>query len=252
MLSLVNSGTPRCFVHVIDDGSDEDVSDRSIMFNDMIERKLIHRYDKLDKSIGFCRVREILADSFLKVNRFHYWFHTDDDMLYGEHVVETSYHDYNTHMQGKGLLHIFPNPWCQPKRPFRGPLAEVPKAGGCVFLLSKNTLKNSYGNPYKDQTDGEGANARFWSNLKSNGFSTSINVVDPYEIQHTGNVNSVIFGQKPQWEPLWHKRFDTGQIVDVSGHSIHLLREALRLKTFDQYVKSSNSRYPIKLNFGDK
>lgn len=247
-LSLANANLTGCFVHVLDDASDDEYVDaRTELYENLLQRKVIHRYDALKANIGFCSVRELFVDHFLRQSRFSHWLHIDDDIIFSEQAINRAFKEYMAYMFNRGVLHLYVNPWCRLVKRF-GPFAEVGSIGGASFIVPKRTLE-IIDNPYTNQTDGEKANAEFWRRLAEAKLPMYAKWTRCYPFQHTGNVESTIFGHTPQWEDLYAKDLLTGQIINVPPFSMKELRIAVRAGKLSSYAWRSMSRFknPIKL-----
>jgi len=239
-LSIINSNCTDCFIEVIDDASSGKWSNaKHCMFLDLAERGLVQSYTKFSQKLGFCRGREFLIQRFLSEDSFTHWFHLDDDILIGQGVIQQAVEDLEVPLAGQGLLHVYANPWCT-YSPTVGPFATVTKIGGACFLVKKDLLVKLGQNPYTNQTNGEEANARWWASLRRSGYSMFIRWTKPYQCQHTGNVDSTIFGYTPSWESLFAKDLRTGRIVDVKPFPLDRLRRAIKSRDLSAYVRSQN------------
>lgn len=246
MLSVVQSANKGCFIHVLDDASDDEMAEtKRHLFTDLSLRRLVSRYEPLPERIGFCAGRELLVERFLNEPRFSHWFHLDDDILIGTRTILTAVQDLEGPLERKGLLHVYANPWAKWK-PHVGHFAYVEKVGGACYVVSREVME-VIGNPYTGQTDGEKANARFWKLLHGAGHPMHIRWTNPYQCQHTGNVESTIFGHTPKWEALYAKDFKTGNLVEVPPFRMRDLRAAVKARRLSSYVVQMNATSRVKV-----
>lgn len=247
-LSLAQGTYKGCFVHVLDDASDDAFADaKQHLFDNLKRQDKINRFERLSERIGFCGGRELLVRRFFQQPQFTHWFHLDDDILLGPETVHRAVRDLNGPLAGKGILHVYANPWCDWKKA-EGGFAKVRKIGGACYVITKHVLEK-IGNPYTGQSDGEAANAAFWRHLARVGEPMHIRWKNPYLCQHTGNVESTIFGYTPTWESLYAKDFRTGNIVEVPPFQTAELRKAIKSRNLSGYVWRMNSacRVQVKL-----
>ena len=248
-MSVANANWQGCFIHVLDDATDDDFAEaKEYLFNDLLLRNIIHRYEKLPEQIGFCRGRELMVNRFAAESRFLYWLHLDDDILIGPQTVQQALRDVQAApMDNRAILHLYANPWAAWK-PWAGPFARVTKIGGACYLIPKGVMLE-IGNPYTDQTDGEKANAGFWQRAANAEIPMVIRWTQPYQCQHTGNVESTIFGHTPKWEAMYAKDFKTGNIIEVPPFRINELRSAIKGRNLSGYVWRANTacREKVKL-----
>lgn len=239
-LALANMQREGCFIHVLDDATDDEFAEaKRIMFEDLALRRLISRYERLPERVGFCGGRELLVNHFFNRSQFTHWFHLDDDILIGPATVKTALQDLEGPLERKGILHVYANPWCDYKAS-KGNFAYVTKIGGACYIVSKTVLQE-IGNPYTGQTDGEKANARFWQSLRRKGHPMHVRWTNPYQCQHTGNVESTIFGHTPKWEAMYAKDFRTGNPVEVPPFRMGELRAAIKSRNLSGYTWRMNS-----------
>jgi len=247
-IAVANVQHKGCFIHVLDDASDDGLREaKQHLFQDLQLRGLIHRYEALPKRIGFCAGRELLVDRLLRENRFTHWFHLDDDILIGNQTIQEAVADFEGPLNRQGIVHVYANPWAKWEKDHEH-FATVSKIGGACFVVSRELMQN-IGNPYKNQTNGEKANSVFWGMLKEAGYKMFIRWTNPYHCQHTGNVESTIFGFTPSWEPLYAKDHKSGKIVDVPPFLTEELRVAIRTRNLSGYAWRMNmrSKIPVKL-----
>lgn len=246
MLALVQSPNQGRFIHVLDDASnDEWAESKQHLLRNLLLRRLISRYDRMENRVGFCAGRATLVERFLSEPRFSHWFHLDDDILLGKQTIQKATNDLEGPLDGKGLLHVFANPWCRWKRNV-GDFAYASTIGGACYVTNRETMQH-IGNPYSGQTDGETANAGFWKRLQSAGLPMHIRWTNPYQCQHTGNVESTIFGHTPKWEAMYAKDFKTKTLVEVPPFRMRELRAAVKSRRLSSYVRQMNAQFRIKV-----
>ena len=246
MLSLINASIPNVYIHVIDDASTEDKDHKDKLFNDLVSRGLISKYESLKESIGFCKIRARFFNNFSKLESFQYWIHIDDDFVFDADVFTTVLKDYDQYLDNFGILNIFANPWASFADKFYGKLRQVTKIGWAAFIVSKKTTR-LISNVYDTIDDGEAANAALMKECIGKNIPVTIKYYDPYKIQHTGNSISVIFGYRSSWENMWAKDFTTNKIVKFNFCSFDQLRIYLKSRNLLNLVKSLNLQKPIRL-----
>lgn len=245
-LAVANGNWRGCFIHVFDDGSDDDFADaKRFLFTDLLNRGVIHRFSRVENKIGFCKGREELVDNLMEESRFLYWLHLDDDILLGPQTGLQAATDMQSSLDNRALLHLYANPWAK-WTAWKGPFAKVTKIGGACFLIPRH-LMAEVGNPYRGQDDGEKANADFWARVAQADAPMVIRWTQPYQCQHTGNVESTIFGHTPKWEGLYAKDFKTGRIVEVPQFPMAELRQCVKGKTLAGYVWKANANARVKV-----
>jgi len=246
-LALAQIDSKGCFIHVLDDATDDAFQEaKKFMFEDLKYRGFIQRYERVPEKIGFCAGRELLVNRFLAEKRFSHWFHLDDDILIGPNTIQKAFRDVDGPLlERQGILHVFANPWCT-YQPFKGEFATVTKIGGACYIIPKPVLLK-VGNPYEGQTDGEKANARFWAALNRQGSPMFCRWTNPYLCQHTGNVESTIFGHTPTWEAMYAKDFKSGNIVEVPPFRTKELRAAVKSRNLSGYVWRVNTACKMKV-----
>jgi len=235
-LSVAQINRRSCFIHVLDDATDDMFQEaKTLMFENMVHRGLIQRYERVPKRIGFCAGRELLVNRFMGESWFTHWFHFDDDILIGPNTIQQAFRDVDGPvLERQGILHVFANPWCDWK-PYKGDFAYVSKIGGACYIIPK-PIMSKIGNPYAGQGDGEKANARFWRALNRVGVPMFTKWTNPYLCQHTGNVESTIFGHTPSWEAMYAKDFKTDRIVEVPPFRSNELRAAIKSRNLSGYT----------------
>lgn len=247
-LSIAQGNWAGCFVHVLDDASDDNYAEaKEFLFLNMVSRGLIQRYERLPEQIGFCGGRELLVERFMNQNDFTHWFHLDDDILIAPHTLTDAMQDMRRVFRDEGVLQVYVNPWCNWKK-WEGQYATVSKIGGACFLVPKVVIRK-IGNPYEGQTDGEEANARWWRTLRKENIGNFIRWTNCYPCQHTGNVESTLFGHTPQWERFYAKDLRTEKLIEVPPFQMDELRAAIKSRKLNSYVARMNAacRIQIKL-----
>lgn len=247
MLSLSQRSYKNCFVHVLDDASDDRFAEaKDEMLVDLHNRGLIQRYERPATRAGFCRGRERFVHQLLKIESFTHWFHMDDDIVIGDRTIEQAVHDMQGPCKNNGLLHVYMNPWSKPARIDGTPFAKVHRIGGACFIVPRHVMLR-VGNPYVGQTDGEKANAAFWKTLHRLGFAMYARYTQPYECQHVGNVDSVLFGHTPHWESQYAKDHATNKLVEVPRFPMAGLRQAVKSRNLSAYATEVNTACSIRV-----
>lgn len=235
-----------CFFHVLDDASDDNYEEaKRFLFENMVARRIIHRYERLPEQIGFCAGRKLLVDRFMAQNSFSHWMHLDDDILIDQTTLRRALSDLQRVMGNAGVLQIYVNPWSSWKQ-WQGQFATVTKIGGACYLVPKIVFQK-IGNPYEDQTDGEQANARWWATLRREEIGHFIRWTNCYPCQHTGNVDSTIFGHTPKWEQFYAKDLKTHNLIEVPPFRMRDLRAAVKARDLQTYVARMNVEGTIQL-----
>lgn len=247
MLSIAQGDWQGFFLHVLDDASDDFFAKcKTELLEDLLNRKVIHRYDRLEEQAGFCRGREMIVNRFLSEPLFRAWLHLDDDLLVGEHFGQAAISDLFKGLDGRSLLHLYINPWSKWNTVENTPFAKVTKIGGAAFAISREAMLK-VGNPYVGETDGEKANAKFWGLLRAAGIPMMLRRVNPHPCQHTGNVESVIFGHTPTWEHLYATNPVTKRIIEVPPFKMDELRKHIKARNLSGYVWRANTACRVKI-----
>ena len=239
MLALVRSKLDGCFIHVLDDASDDEHSEDKRQLCLALEIKgVVHRYERRPVQQGFCSGRELLANRFLQQSRFHVWFHLDDDILVGPTVICRAVADLGISCNNRGWLEVFNNAWLKPDN-LNMEFSSVPKAGCACFAVHRETMK-IIGNPYTGYTDGEKCHTDLWGKLADLKLPHLIRVKNPYACQHTGNVESVIFGRTPSWEHLFARDFKSKAVIQVPPFDHKALRAAIKSGKLEDFTRAAN------------
>mmetsp|Transcript_27073 Transcript_27073/g.69675 ORF Transcript_27073/g.69675 Transcript_27073/m.69675 type:complete len:468 (-) Transcript_27073:391-1794(-) len=244
LLTFINTALPkgtRRVVYVIDDASDDKfAASKRELLHDLKRRGLIQKLEMSPRRMGFIKVRERVVDSFFESGCSH-WFHTDDDILLSPDCVWRPIMEMETFV-GPSLNFVFVNSWCKPKPlPVGGsPMTTLEYAGGASFVVSRSALEK-IGNIYKGlQVENEETNRIFWTTLHRNGIPTVTNLVQPYRCQHVGNIESVIYGETPNWENLFAVNHRTGEYLPVDGFDFAKLRQSIRTHQLHLLLQEKN------------
>lgn len=244
VLALINAETKGCFIHVLDDETTE--QDKGPLVENLKERGLVHRYDRLSPSLGFCNTRKVLYERFMSIDRFTHWLHMDDDIVIGPDVIKRASLEYDAQLK-EGVLLLFVNAWSKLNGGIKGQFRGVHHGGYAAFYVSKDTLRKFEQFPYSTTDDGETANDRFTRWLREYRMDLYAQAQIPYAVQHTGNMHSVLFGFKPNFENLWARHPRTGAVIEVPGFNIGNLRHQIKRGTLEQYVRGVNERMSQKV-----
>jgi hypothetical protein len=80
-----------------------------------------------------------------------------------------------------------------------------------------------------------------WAALREAGETLAFNQDTPYQIQHTANADSLLFGYRPEWRDGWSRNRHTDQLIDVPPFGIDALRQAVDSQQLEALVRQHNA-----------
>ena len=208
--------------HILDDATERsDLKKKNDMINDLVERKWVANYTRLDRHSGTVRALRHVVDTFLSRVDLDLFFHCDDDILMGETTLSRAVLDYVTDLSkdftnAGGVLALFVNSWllglklnicCEIFQWFNslpltrldeqlsvstGSYATAPFLGGASYVVDRATLAQK--NPWKEALQQGRSTPHeahvFWLRemLPQQKLKIWIRWKKPYECQHLGNV----------------------------------------------------------------
>eukprot|EP00434_Breviolum_minutum_P030444 symbB.v1.2.026923.t1/scaffold2730.1/size72026/7 len=224
--------------HILDDATERwDLKKKNDMINDLVERKWVANYTRLDRHSGTVRALRHVVDTFLSRADLDLFFHCDDDILMGENTLSRAVLDYVTDLSkdfthAGGVLALFVNSWLDEQLSVStGSYATAPFLGGASYVVDRATLAQK--NPWKEALQQGRSTPHeahvFWLRemLPQQKLKIWIRWKKPYECQHLGNVKTLNFGTQPSWEPMWAIDHRSKRIVEVPRFPSRDVRTAL-------------------------
>ncbi len=251
MLCLANADRPANLrVMVYDDHTDDGSQDaKRVLVDDLRDRVFGDRaieYFRSDRQYGYNTLFYIFMSYPRELPEITHWFHLDDDLCFAPDTLVRMLADYDRWLR-RGALYGFVNAWQNFLRGHcNGPLHHVRELGGCMFLMSRATalsIRDVFSTPEKQR----GRHEEMWAELRRLKETQACRIEQPYQVQHTANADSMLWGKKPQWRDAWSKHLRTGELIDVPGYPIAELRAAVDGGRLEQFVRAANERAKVKI-----
>ena len=259
MLCLANAEKPAgILLHLIDDATDDGSLDDKRRIIECLgdatnSTGWLHtRFEHLPERNGVNGVMSRFLDHVIRADAtgnggeaVTHWIHLDDDLVFSPDVLRRAIEDYERYLR-RGLVYLFMNEWVKPLSHCNGPLWSVHELGGAAFITSRRTVQ-SIGNPFADDAVRRGPCEQIWERYRAAGETLAFNRDEPYQIQHTANADSLIFGKQPRWANLWSKDLRTNEFIDVPPYGFAEVRAAVDSGQLEKFVREANERAKFKL-----